>query len=126
MKGIYCGFGLLAAIIIALFLDNIRLEREKEGKRKFSIKLVKETVRHFIGSTEQKLLVPLTLYSGVEQAFILATFTGVSISKDYVRYDAWKNHFMKYLAWRLHQCSNLQRLIFELFSVYLFQLLSTL
>lgn len=75
MKGIYCGFGVLAAIIVAIFLDNIRLEKEKEGKRKFSIKLAKETVKHFLRSTEQKLLVPLTLYSGVEQAFILATFT---------------------------------------------------
>lgn len=75
MKGIYCGFGALAAIIVAIFLDNIRLDKEKEGKRKFSIKLAEETVRHFLRSTEQKLLVPLTLYSGVEQAFILATFT---------------------------------------------------
>lgn len=97
MKGIYCGFGALAAIIVAIFLDNIRLDKEKEGKRKFSIKLAEETVRHFLRSTEQKLLVPLTLYSGVEQAFILATFTSVSICSDYI---------IVIYTWRLRSITN--------------------
>ncbi|GAB1598397.1 protein unc-93 homolog A [Argonauta hians] len=79
MKGIYLLCCILAIAIICLFLDNIRLEKEAK-QRSFSIGLVKETARHCWVSTEQKLLIPLTIYSGIEQAFILITYTSAYIT----------------------------------------------
>ncbi|XP_029657148.1 UNC93-like protein, partial [Octopus sinensis] len=79
MRGIYLACCILAILIICIFLDNIRLEKET-GRRSFSISLVAETLRHCWLSTEQKLLIPLTIYSGIEQAFILSSYTSAYIT----------------------------------------------
>lgn len=78
MRGIYLACCILAILIICFLLDNIRLEKET-GRRSFSIILVRETLRHCWLSKEQKLLIPLTIYSGIEQAFILSSYTSVSM-----------------------------------------------
>eukprot|EP00106_Octopus_bimaculoides_P011993 XP_014779435.1 PREDICTED: protein unc-93 homolog A-like [Octopus bimaculoides] len=79
MRGIYLACCIVAILIICFFLDNVRLEKEK-GRRSFSIILVRETLRHCWLSKEQKLLIPLTIYSGIEQAFILSSYTSAYIT----------------------------------------------
>ena len=76
--GIYIGCGVLAVIVIALLLDNITLEKEEGKKRKFNLDLVWETLRHLHRSDYQKLLLVLTMYSGIEQAFMTGDYTKVS------------------------------------------------
>lgn len=79
MCGIYIGCGVLAVVVIAALLDNITLEREQGRQRKFSFHLVFETLRHLKNSHYQQLLVVLTMYSGIEQAFMTGDYTKVSM-----------------------------------------------
>ncbi|XP_045191368.1 protein unc-93 homolog A-like [Mercenaria mercenaria] len=73
--GIYIGCAVLAVIVIAVGLDPITLDREDGRKRQFSFHLVLETAKHLWRSNYQKLLVILTMYSGVEQAFATGDYT---------------------------------------------------
>ncbi|XP_041375305.1 protein unc-93 homolog A-like isoform X2 [Gigantopelta aegis] len=79
--GIYTGFAVVAIIIVSVFLDKIVLDKEEDGEtRKISPRLLIATFKHLIKSTPQKLLIPLTIYSGVEQGFIGGTFTRAYVS----------------------------------------------
>ncbi|ESO90997.1 hypothetical protein LOTGIDRAFT_163509 [Lottia gigantea] len=71
--GVYLGFAVIAAVIIALFLDKIDLKKDKNTKP--SLSLLIGTFRHLATSPAQILLIPLTMYSGVEQAFFSGDFT---------------------------------------------------
>ncbi|XP_067651790.1 protein unc-93 homolog A-like isoform X1 [Haliotis asinina] len=74
--GIYTGFAVLAAITVSLFLDRINLDKDNnKTSKKVSPHLLISTFKHLIKSHYQKLLIPLTIYSGVEQAFITGDFT---------------------------------------------------
>lgn len=74
--GIYIGFGVLAVIFISLGLDRITLDKEDDkAKRTFSFTLLWDTGKHLWKSHYQKLLIPLTMYSGIEQAFIAGDYT---------------------------------------------------
>lgn len=73
--GIYIGCAVLAVIVIAVGLDPITLDREDGKKRQFSFQLVLETFKHWWRSNYQKLLMVLTMYSGVEQAFATGDYT---------------------------------------------------
>ena len=75
--GIDIGCALLAVIVIAIGLDPITLDREYGRKRQISFHLVFETAKHLWRSHYQKLLVILTMYSGVEQAFFTTDYTKV-------------------------------------------------
>ena len=81
MCGIYIGCALVAFLIIAVFLDKLVLDKDdKEKKNKgLSFHLLLESLKHIWRSRYQKLLVPLTIYSGIEQAFIAGDFTRVSL-----------------------------------------------
>ena len=72
---------MIAFIIVAVFLDNLVLEKDEKGKKHkgLSFHLLLESLKHIWRSPYQKLLVPLTIYSGIEQAFIAADFTRVSV-----------------------------------------------
>ncbi|GFR83896.1 protein unc-93 homolog A-like [Elysia marginata] len=67
----------MAAIIISLLLDPITLDNEnKSGQdRKLSPKLLVATFKHLLSSPVQVLLIPITLYSGIEQALLQGDFT---------------------------------------------------
>ena len=77
--GIYLGCAVAAVIIIGVFLDPIHLDQQCE-QRHLSAKLLVSTLRHLCSSTTQALLVPLTLYRGMEAAFIGADYTKAFIS----------------------------------------------
>ena len=58
-------------------------EDEKEAKKsesKSGLDLVKATFRHMKNSRYQQLLIPLTIWSGLEQGFFGADFTAVCLS----------------------------------------------
>ncbi|XP_046375465.1 protein unc-93 homolog A-like [Haliotis rufescens] len=74
--GIYTGFAVLAAVTIIFFLDRIKLDKDdNKTSKKVSPRLLISTFKHLIKSPYQQLLIPLTIYSGVEQAFITGDFT---------------------------------------------------
>ncbi|KAL8590617.1 hypothetical protein ACOMHN_011053 [Nucella lapillus] len=78
---IYLVCAVVAMVIISLLLDPIKLDKESSLEdRKLSPKLIVSTVKHLISSPAQMLLVPLTVYSGVEQAFIGGDFTQSYVS----------------------------------------------
>ncbi|KAK6185208.1 hypothetical protein SNE40_007493 [Patella caerulea] len=71
--GVYLGFAVLAAIIVILLLDKLPIEKDKDAKPSFSLLI--STFRHLATSPAQMLLIPLTVYSGAEQAFFAGDFT---------------------------------------------------
>lgn len=74
--GIYIGFAVLAFLLICFGLDPIVLDKEEDSeKRKFSFRLILETAKQLIRSHYQRLLVILTMYSGIEQAFMTGDYT---------------------------------------------------
>ena len=74
---IYLACALVAIMIVSLLLDPITLDKESTEDRRLSPKLLVATVKHLITHPAQMLLVPLTMYSGIEQAFIGGDFTQV-------------------------------------------------
>ena len=73
--GIYLGCVILASIIVAVFLDP--LKREEKISDGGVCSRVVATLKH-MKKPEQILLIPLTVFSGLEQAFILGDYTKVS------------------------------------------------
>lgn len=67
----------LACCLLALFLDNYKkIGIEKNIPRKSSLDMLVNTLKH-IRNKNQLLVIPITLFSGFEQAFISADFTKV-------------------------------------------------
>ncbi|KAG1702353.1 UNC93-like protein [Nymphon striatum] len=82
--GIYLGCALLAALFIFIMLDQLKRSGEKEegikdGNSKPTLKLMFETFRH-LKNPQQILIIPLSIYSGVEQGFFRNDFTRAYIS----------------------------------------------
>lgn len=75
--GIYTGCALLAALFIFIFLDPLKKSEDKKGKPSFGLLI--ETIRH-LRNPHQLLLVPLTIFSGLEQAYIIGDFTQAFVS----------------------------------------------
>ena len=70
---------IISIILLFILLDNYkRISATK--KSSFSIDLLVITVKH-IPNKYQLLIIPLTLWSGFEQAFLGADFTRVSLKK---------------------------------------------
>ena len=55
-------------------LDNLKAPHGKEAS---SLKLLTLSTRHFLNSRYQLLLIPVTIYRGYAQAFIVSDFTAV-------------------------------------------------
>ncbi|KAJ8302902.1 hypothetical protein KUTeg_019298 [Tegillarca granosa] len=74
--GVYIGLALLAFCFIAVFLDKIELDKNKSTKKdnKISFDLLLATFKHWKTSPPQQLITILTIYSGIEQAFITTFF----------------------------------------------------
>lgn len=89
--GVYLGCCILASVLVGIFLDP--LERESNGRRDENIspKLLLATFRH-LKQHLQVLLIPITIYSGIEQVFFVSEFT-----KAYVA-CAWGLHYIGFVA----------------------------
>lgn len=76
LAGVYTGCACLGILIVAVFLDQLPSERGKKrsGGCVFSGRLLVATFMH-MRDTRQLLLIPLTMYSGLEQAFITGDYT---------------------------------------------------
>ena len=64
-------------------------EREEEKEKRSGVQLLVATFKH-MRKPYQLLIIPLTLWSGVEQGFFLADFTAVSFLKYSFRIKAKK------------------------------------
>lgn len=79
LVGIYLGLAVLGAVVVGLFLDPLRSKKGDDGESSFS--RVAATLKH-LKKTDQLLLVPLTIFSGIEQAFILGDYTKASTENE--------------------------------------------
>lgn len=81
LAGIYLACSLIAAVLLALFLDPLTRYGEKERTGSSSqlegIELLAATFRH-MKNPYQLLMIPLTIWSGMEQGFFSAEYTAVS------------------------------------------------
>ncbi|XP_075059590.1 protein unc-93 homolog A-like [Mixophyes fleayi] len=77
LLGIYTGSGILAVLLVSIFLDNIDLKKEPKKEdiknETFWIKIL-ATLRH-LRDKRQCLLIPLTMWSGFEQGFLAGDYT---------------------------------------------------
>ena len=77
LMSIYLGFGLLAILFVLIFLDKIKILRGNE--RRGVCDLFIATLKH-LKNKKMQLLIPLTIFSGLEQGFVFGDFTKVSES----------------------------------------------
>ena len=83
LAGIYLGCSIVAAMILAIFVDPLSRfeenERQREDRRQLSsLQLVAATYNQMM-KKKQLLIIPLTFWSGIEQGFFGADFTAVNI-----------------------------------------------
>ncbi|XP_018010588.1 UNC93-like protein isoform X2 [Hyalella azteca] len=84
LSGIYLACALLSSVIVVLFVDPLSRFGDYESKKeaatmKDGVRLLGATFRHLM-HPYQLLIIPLTVWSGVEQAFIQGDFTSAFIS----------------------------------------------
>ena len=81
LAGIFLGCSLSAAAIIAVFVDPLTRfgedERNSEKEELTGVQLLVATFRH-MNQRNQILVIPITIWSGIEQGFFNAAFTAVS------------------------------------------------
>ena len=89
-----------SSLVFLFLLDNFR--RESEEKKSFSVSLLLVTLRN-LKDVNQMLFVPLTIWSGIEQGFILADYTKVRCQSDAVNLSVinFSNHLV-YDQIRIH------------------------
>ncbi|XP_074044138.1 protein unc-93 homolog A-like [Macrotis lagotis] len=77
LLGIYTGSGILAVLLVAVFLEQIpneQLENAEEREKSSIWSNFLATFRH-LKDKRQCLLIPLTMYSGFEQGFLSGDYT---------------------------------------------------
>ncbi|KAK7872329.1 hypothetical protein R5R35_002777 [Gryllus longicercus] len=83
VAGIYLGCMVLAVLIVALGVDSLSRynenDREGSGSGLSGVRLLAVTLR-LLRKKNQLLLLPLTIFLGIEQAFIGADFTAAFVS----------------------------------------------
>ncbi|XP_053565143.1 protein unc-93 homolog A-like isoform X1 [Bombina bombina] len=114
LLGIYTGSGILAVILVSALLDNIDLKTEQnnDGTKEESswIKIVETLMQ--LKDKRQCLLIPLTIYSGLEQGFISGDYT-----KSYVTCSL-GIHFVGYVMISFAAANALCSLLFGKLSQY--------
>ena len=79
--GIYLSCAVSGVVIISVFLDDMLLDKSPtEEQRHLSPRLLISTFKHLFTSPIQMLLVPITMYRGVEAAFMAGDFTKSFVS----------------------------------------------
>lgn len=76
---VYTGCALMASVFIFLFLDPLERRSNEEKGQRAPWKLLLESFRH-MRHKYQMLIIPLTIFSGLEQAFIIGDFTQAFVS----------------------------------------------
>lgn len=79
LMSIYTVCAFLSALSVLVLLDPIATQPNGDTKKRSSFGLLVETLRH-MRKPYQWAIVPLTIYSGVEQAFLVGDFTQAYVS----------------------------------------------
>ncbi|XP_076370742.1 protein unc-93 homolog A-like [Tachypleus tridentatus] len=89
--GIFTGCSILSALFVFIFLDPLyRKGEDKNNKARPSLGLLVATFRH-LKNPYQILIVPITIFSGLEQAFVIGDYTKAFVS------CAWGIHNVGYV-----------------------------
>ena len=76
MLGIYLATGTAAVILVIALLDRLTGAQSRKKDSISGVSLLFATLRH-LADKRQLLLLPLTFFSGLEQAFIFGDYTKV-------------------------------------------------
>lgn len=79
LMSIYLTFGCLAIVVVFFFLDKCKMESNDE-EPKGACDLFIATLKHFMKDRKMQLLIPLTMFSGLEQGFVFSDFTKAFIT----------------------------------------------
>lgn len=74
LMGIYFACAVAAAGLVAIVVDPLAIDEKRNKTEKLSLSEFLATAKH-LQKPEQLLLIPLTIYSGIEQAFIAGDYT---------------------------------------------------
>ncbi|XP_076353991.1 protein unc-93 homolog A-like [Tachypleus tridentatus] len=77
--GIYLASAVCGAILIGLFLDPLKREFQEFDEKLTGVRLLLATLKH-LRNPYQIVIIPLTIYSGLEQAFFLSDYTKAFIA----------------------------------------------
>ncbi|XP_063688140.1 protein unc-93 homolog A-like isoform X2 [Bolinopsis microptera] len=83
LAGIYLVFAIIGPTIIFFFLDPLSKygeDERKEQKGKSGVQLLMATFSHFAKNKYQMLIMPITIWSGLEQGWFGASFTAAFIT----------------------------------------------
>lgn len=76
LLSIYLACGLVAILLVVILLDRLTGSLSRKKLEDSSVELLIATIRH-LRDRRMQLILPLTLFSGLEQAFIFADYTAV-------------------------------------------------
>ena len=80
LAGIYTGCGCVAVIVVTFLLQQLPSDKRKKKcpctKESCKPRILVATFLH-MADYRQLLLIPMTMYSGLEQAFLASDFTQV-------------------------------------------------
>nr|XP_027224358.1 UNC93-like protein [Penaeus vannamei] len=79
MSGIYLGFVVLSALIVLVFVDPLESFDKGQRVEVNNKQLIVNTFNH-VRHPYQLLIIPLTIWSGVEQEFLSADYTAAYVS----------------------------------------------
>jgi len=74
LMGVFAVVGFAGAALVGLLVDDIQLSESESAEKKDSMEMLKATVNH-MKDRRQLLLIPITVYSGFEQAFLWSDYT---------------------------------------------------
>ncbi|KAG0429315.1 hypothetical protein HPB47_023720 [Ixodes persulcatus] len=97
LMSIYTVCAFLSALSVLVLLDPIATQPNGDTKKRSSFGLLVETLRH-MRKPYQWAIVPLTIYSGVEQAFLVGDFTQATFY-GIVFADSEEGAFANYRLW---------------------------
>lgn len=76
MLSIYVGIGVFAVLFVIAMLDRLTGGLDRRKAQESSVNLLIATIKH-LKDKRMILVLPLTLFSGLEQAFTFGDFTQV-------------------------------------------------
>lgn len=70
------GIGVFAVLFVIVMLDRLTGDLDRRKAQESSVSLLIATVKH-LGDKRMLLMLPITMFSGLEQAFTFGDFTQV-------------------------------------------------
>ena len=76
LLSIYVGIGVFAVLFVIALLDRLTGDLDRRKEQESSVSLLIATIKH-LRDKRMLLVLPLTMFSGLEQAFTFGDFTSV-------------------------------------------------